>query len=583
MSDRFRVSDTLAKGVLVAALFLVFCAVAVTPAQAEGRGDYYSIGSPSLTDIWVDPVHGSDTNSGAVRAEALRTLTGAWDRIPGDSRLASGYRIWLVGGTYSEDMLPTGGWMESRHGTLQCPIIIEAADGPGTAVMPRMDVCNVSYLYLIGLHLRYGAENVLHLASCDHVLVRQCRIEGTGDLGTCDCPQEAFKANQCQYLYVEGSDISGGWDAALDFFAVQYGHIYDSSVHHAADWLLYLKGGSAYYTIDGNEIYDGSAAGFSAGQGSNFYYMVSPWLHYEVENIRFTDNVIHDVDGTGMCVYGGYDVLLADNTLYRVGKVSQSIEIMQGSRNFATGEPERCLQYLKEGGWGTDVPGAELRIPNRNVYVYDNIVYNPAGYQSQWCQFSFGAPVDTPSGTNVPSPARSDDNVQIAGNVIWNGPADLPLTGEYVPDTPTCNETQLRSDNAINTIMPRLIDPGHGDFRPAQGSDALAAMARAIPDFPGDDRPRPPLAPAGGLSNVIRYDRGGSPRTGASLPGAYASPDSPLAQATAIPSTAGEGTPTQSMPASRGGSRTSTPAIDSLYAAFILAAVAAVAGIRLRK
>ena len=89
----------------------------------------YDIGFPTLSDIWVDPLNGNDTNIGSGRADAVRTVAEAWNRIPQSVTLSStGYRIRLVGGDYPSYTLP--GWMESRLGTYQYPVIFEAADGP---------------------------------------------------------------------------------------------------------------------------------------------------------------------------------------------------------------------------------------------------------------------------------------------------------------------------------------------------------------------------------------------------------------------------------------------------------------------
>jgi hypothetical protein len=80
-----------------------------------------------------------------------------------------------------------------------------------------------------------------------------------------------------------------------------------------------LKGGTAYFRIEGNEVYDCGAIGFSAGQGTGFEFMVSPWLHYEAYDLKFVNNVVHDAQNAGMAVRGGYNILLAYNTLFRIG------------------------------------------------------------------------------------------------------------------------------------------------------------------------------------------------------------------------------------------------------------------------
>jgi len=485
----------------------------------------YDIGTPTLTDIWVDPINGNDTNSGVTRAQALRTISEAWRRIPmGTTLTTTGYQLMLVAGTYPDNSVPR--FWESRYGTYQSPIIIQAADGPGTVTLPSMNIFDCRYLYLIGLRVEAGGGDVLHFASCDHVLVRQTQVVGTGDIFNYESPQEACKANQCQYVYIEQSDISGAWDNAVDFVAVQYGHVVGNRIHRAQDWCIYLKGGSAYFRVEGNEIYDGGTGGFTAGQGTGFEFMESPWLHYEAYDIKFINNVIHDTEGAGMGVNGGYNIVLAYNTLYRVGERSHVIEVVFGLRG-CDGNTTRCREYLSAGGWGTATVGGEEPIPNRNVYIYNNVVYNPPGYQSQYQHFAIYGPRDPAGGSNIPSPARSDTNLQIRGNIIWNGPADHPLGIEESDQGcqsshPTCNATQLRSENAINTMEPQLANPAGGNFRPVSGGNVFRVTTFAIPNFPGADRPQPPLAPEGNLQNPVTRDRDGHPRTSSSPPGAYA-------------------------------------------------------------
>lgn len=482
---------------------------------------HYDIGTPTLTDIWVDPAAGNDANSGGARAQALRTLAEAWNRVPsGDTLSTTGYRIQLAPGRYTEDAMPT--WWDDRHGSQQCPIILQAADGPGTVTLAGMDVHDVHYMYLIGLRLEAHGGNVLHFASCDHVLLRDSELVGIGNIVTCDSPQESLKANQSQYVYVEDSDISGAYWAAVDYVSVQYGHVIGTTIHHAGDWGMYFKGGSAYLRVEGNEIYDAVTGGFSAGQGTGFEFMATPWLHYETYDVKFVNNVVHDTEGAGIAVNGSYNVLMAHNTLYRVGRTSHVIEAVQGLRG-CDGNTTQCHANLAAGGWGTATPGATERIPNRHIYIYNNIVYNPAGYQSQWQQFAIAAPVTPSGGTNIPNPSRADDDLQIRGNIIWNGPPTHPLGIEDVPGL-LVTEAQLRADNAINTVEPQLIDPAHGDFRLVPGGNVVSAVTFAPPDFTWTDAPSPPTVPDGNLSNAVPNDRSGNLRVAFATPGAYAGP-----------------------------------------------------------
>ena len=70
------------------------------------EGDF-EIGNPVLTEIWVDPLNGDDANNGATRAQALRTVRAAWNRIPAGTVLTeTGYRIQLVAGDYTTENFP---------------------------------------------------------------------------------------------------------------------------------------------------------------------------------------------------------------------------------------------------------------------------------------------------------------------------------------------------------------------------------------------------------------------------------------------------------------------------------------------
>ena len=481
----------------------------------------YDMGSPTLLDIWVDPVNGNDGRTGASRALALRTLTAAWNRIPRGVALTTGYRLLLTAGAHSQ----TPGWYDARQGSFAFPVILQAVDGEGTALLPNMDIYDCHYLYLLGLHLRSGGGDVLHLASCRSVLVRDCTIEGQGDIGNYDGPQEGMKVNQTQYLYVENCDISGGWDNAFDCVAVQYGHVIRSKIHRGGDWCMYVKGGSAHLRIEGNEFYDGRTGGFTAGQGTGFEYMVSPWLHYEAEDIKFVNNVVHHTGTVGLGVNGGYNILMAYNTLYKAVTNDHVIEVTQGSRS-CDGDTAQCDLNHAAGGWGLSSGGDGQYIPSRNVYIFNNLIYNPPGFGNGWSHFTVPGPVTPPAGSQVPSPSTVDFNLRIQGNLIWNGPVGHPLgIGEAgqggQPSNPTCHPTLVLAQNTLNQFQPQLIDPENGDFRPVPGGNVFGALTYAIPDFPGNDRPQPPLAPQGNLINTVPRDWTGLTRIQVGPPGAY--------------------------------------------------------------
>jgi len=503
-------------------LRIVFAALAMaTCAQAQvNHPAAYDIGSPTLQDIWVDPVNGNDTRSGLSRPQAVRSVTEAWDRIPQNANLiGTGYRIMLVAGHHTD--VPN--YWEARFGVSARPVIIQSADGVGAARMDTMNIFNCRYLYLIGIRLETGGGDVLHIDSCDHVLVRNCQVVGTGDIYTYASPQEGFKGNQSQYVYVEGSDISGAFDNAVDFVGVQYGHFISNRVHRALDWCMYLKGGSAYFTVDGNEFFDGGTGGFTAGQGTGFEYMVNPWLHYEAYDIKFINNVVHHTGTVGLGVNGGYNILIAYNTLYKAGTNDHVFEVVHGSRS-CDGLTLQCNANNAAGGWGGSGMDGQY-IPSRNVYIFNNLVYNPAGSDSDWNQFVVNGATVPPAGSKVPSPSYADTNVRIRGNLIWNG-SRIGINGGTGcgPGNPTCNDSQLVSDNTINTVEPQLVDPENGDYRAVVGGNVFQQTTYAVPSFDGGDRASPPTAPVGNLDNSVPADYLDVTRSGSGPPGAFAGP-----------------------------------------------------------
>ena len=442
-------------------------------------------GAPAFNQIWVDPAAGNDANGGGSRAVAVRTLSEAWRRVPINVNLTTGFQINLTAGTYPESAVPI--YWESRHGTQSAPILLKAIDGNGTARLPNMNVYDCRHLYILGLDISSGGGDVLHLDSCSNVLLRDTTIRGLGEIASYTVPQETLKVNQSQYIYVEHCDISGAWDNAVDFVSVQYGHVVGSRIHRSGDWAMYAKGGSASLTVAGNEFYDAGTGGFTAGQGTGFEFMVAPWLQYEAYDITFIDNVVHDTQGAGFGVNGGSNILMARNTLYRVGSRSHVIEVGFGSRS-CDGNQAACRAYLAQGGWGTAVVGGDEPIPNRNVFIYDNVVYNPDGYVSQWQQFAVAMPRTPSVGSNIPTPARADTNLQIRGNWIWNGAADHPLGIEQ-----TALAADVLAGNSINTVRPVLADPARGDYSLAPGVVSPVASVGLPPVLPPAPAPSPRL------------------------------------------------------------------------------------------
>jgi len=489
---------------------------AVSPST---KGRAYDIGEPVWTDLFVDAVAGDDDRDGATRDRAFRTLEAAWRSLPeGDQRRAT--RIRLVAGTHR------GAYLEDRRGTQEFPVLIEPADGPGTVVFrptPEGDAGSLQFLHCSHVYLQDFAIQVdggdgLHWEGCDHVLARRMRVRSRRSEGQ----DETVKANQCRHVYIEDCDIADAGDNCVDIVASQHGHIVRCKIHNSTDWGAYIKGGSAYWVVEGNEIFGCGTGGFTAGQGTGFQFMVSPWLHHEAYGIQVIDNVIHDCEGAGLGVNGGYNILMAHNTLYRVGSRSHLVEFVHGRRGCDGGAAADCQPYLDLGGWGS-TGEEEGFIPNRNVQFIGNLIYNPPGFRSAFQHFQIAGPVRPPAGSNAPDPSRADDHLVIRGNVLFNGPADMLLGIESDGDgcqDGDCTEAKLRAENVVNGPEPRLVDPENGDFRPVPGGWVSTLTTPAAQDFSWDDAPVRPAIPPGATDNMVLRDYSGALRPRPSPPGA---------------------------------------------------------------
>lgn len=488
----------------------------------------YDIGNPVLTTLHVAP-DGNDANDGLSPAAALRTLTAAWQKVPRGTLTGTGWRILLAPGSYSEASLPN--YMDGRRGSREFPILITAAQAGTVTLGGDLNVFDVHHLYLVNLTIApQPAGDALHCEQCTHLLVRDSTLSGGARVA-----QETIKVNQSQHVYLERNTISGAWDNAIDFVGVQYGHLVGNRVSDAGDWCAYAKGGSAYLRVEGNVFSRCGTGGFTAGQGTGFQFMSTPWLHYEAYGIRFVNNVVHDVEGAAIGAQGAFNVLFAHNTFYRIGTRSHVFEAVAGLRS-CDGRPgdagrERCQQYLDAGGWGTTVvdDGSNaVRIPNRNVLVYNNVFYNPAGVQSQWQHFQIVGAMSNPSGSGVPADARGDTGLVLRGNVVWNGSAAHPLgiegsdsSGPCPEGHAGCSPSVLRATNSIHTVEPQLANPAAGDFRPLAGGNLASFAVAAIPDFSWTELPARPLVPTGDTDNRVTTNHLGESRSAGNRVGAF--------------------------------------------------------------
>ena len=451
----------------------------------------------------MDPVHGSNSNDGSSRALAVSTVGAAWNLIPSDIQLSVGYRIQLVAGKYTQ--LPN--YWENKYGTKAYPIILNSVDGLHQAkFMSDINMYNVHYFYILGVDI-IPKVNCVHLELCSYFLLRNSELDGGARTA-----QDTFKANQCDHIYIEDSDIHGAFMNTIQYVGVQYGHIRGNNIHNSSDWCVYNKCGSAYIDVSNNDIYDCGTGGYLAGQGCGMEFMQYPWIHYQAYGISVTNNVIHNTDGAGLGVNGGYNIVMAHNTLFHVGSISHTLEFFHGGQGCNGYNISQCNYYHNHAGWGP-VAGEDQSIPNKHIYVINNIVYNVPPFHSQWSHFSVHGPVIPAAGSNVPSPSRADEDIRIIGNIIYNGPntsVDLGFeSGACEDSNPTCNPTLVTSLNAINKFVPSLINTASGDYRPTTGGGVLRYTGTvAIPTLSWSDTPTPKI-PDGARLILVNYTRAG--------------------------------------------------------------------------
>ena len=415
----------------------------------------------------VDAKRGRDGNPGSAR-RPLRTVRAAWERIAQGRALKRPVRVLVRPGRYGARALPN--YWERRWGTENAPIVITAARR-GTVSFAAVNLFDLRWVAFDGITFS-DRNDLFHCERCQHVLLTRSRLTGSPDE-----LHENVKVNQSQHIAITDSVISGAGDNAIDFVAVQYARITGNVIERANDWCAYAKGGSAFVLVARNRIRQCGTGGFTAGQGTGLQFMTAPYIRYEAYGIDVLDNTISDTEGAGIGVNGGYNVVVARNHLWNVGRRSHWLEVGYGSRS-CDGRPgdegrERCQQNLNAGGWGTtrvDDGSNYVRIPNRRVWLLGNVVDNPQAHGDQL--FSIAAPFDGPEqdGSGLTG-VRSDDALTIAGNLIAG--RDLPVGTE---DCAVC--PSLAAGNTLSAGTGIYVAPERGDLRLRPG---LAEPSPALP------------------------------------------------------------------------------------------------------
>ncbi|MEX1220448.1 MAG: right-handed parallel beta-helix repeat-containing protein [Solirubrobacterales bacterium] len=428
----------------------------------------FSSGTAGASQIWVDPIRGSDSAAGS-QVAPLRSLNQAWRRVPASNARTE---IILAAGDYRE--LSPNYW-ENKRGRI-------TVRANGAATLPAVNIFRVGGLSFRGIEFRGD----IHCELCTGFSLINVRANLTG-------AWEVIKINQSRGITIRNSHFSGAGDNVLDLVAVQRARIFANSFRDAGDWCGYVKGGSTDIVVRDNLFRDCGTGGFTVGQGTGFQFMTAPFLHYEANGVVVARNTVINAAGAGFGVNGGYNVLFLDNVAFGVGQRSHLVEAVFGLRS-CDGSPEmndpvrlRCARFLRTGGWGTtridSVDGGVVSIPNRNVFFIGNIFSSPTNtWTGDQAFMSLRGPIGSQPGSGVPGGASGDTRLVFRRNIFWTQPAEmeLGLGTACQSDNPSCNSGQLRRDNLFNRWQPGLRTASSGHLIPT-GAAASYRSRRVAP------------------------------------------------------------------------------------------------------
>lgn len=486
---------------------------------------------------------------------------------------------------------------EQRMGAYAAPVIIrgegadsEYVDEYGDARSPdlrprihfRLELRGVQYLYLQNLRVlvdgtRPSGLHAVHVQTfrdmpgylrTDHVLFRECEIDGgwrPGPAGV-ESSGEVLKANHCRSLFVERCEIHGAGAVngnCIDLIQVRFGHVVECHLHQAADWCMYAKGGSAFIRVDGNRIHGDLAAGggprgFSVGEGTDCSSLEAPYWHAEAYAIQFVNNLVYDFPGAGVNVQGGHHVLIAHNTFFNVGaglvggQPQQAVALRFGNRNChdmsatcgsrLAGDPARQA-------WVTTSGDDVSMVPNRFVYLLNNVILNDRTPPMGFNVFEIASPIGTPAElaargspgalypdpASLPFPVLADQDLYVRGNVVSvldSTGVRLTTAGETLIGSGYSGAVDFRTDfgtyNRLDATPPDLdratpadaaafLRPRAAIAAPPPGTVPPPVWGAGLPDLPVGEPTRD--TPFPGIHDVY-MDFDGICRGSGAFPGA---------------------------------------------------------------
>ena len=457
------------------------------PPRPEGPppviGGRFVPGSPPAEALYVNAENGDDTATGDAPERALQTLQVAWDKA---RERQSGQHIVLAAGRYA------GATFGDREGTQAAPVFVTPADdlvdGTAAVITGPLSLVDVHSVYLDRLSFEVAEPTALSCSRCAQVLWRALQVEHTGD-------GPAVAADHSEDVFAEDLVVRTAGTAGIEWRASTYGHVMACAVHGGTEAGIRARAGAAYLRVEGNDVTD-AAAGYVLGPVSDVAELNTPWLHYEVYGVRVVNNLGRHLTGPAVAVFGGYNVLVAYNTFFRVAPGAAAVVVDAGARTCS--DEADCAGHAAAGGWTGVVPA--LR-----VLVFDNLLFNPEDAPALSAHLS----VSDAAGL-------TGSGFSFAGNVFWGAPASAAWSVPAGVDTAALDER-----NRVNLAAPVLRDAEGGDLRLAETTWLAGVPTFAPTPFDWGDRPMMPAVPAGDTENVVPRNRSGNARPTRSNPGAY--------------------------------------------------------------
>ncbi len=281
--------------------------------------------------IYVAP-DGNDTNDGATRATAWRSLANAGAQLqPGD-------RVDVFTGTYA------CGVQIGVAGTAARPVWIRSVDGPLKAAFNcggagiGFHFVSAKYVALDGLDINTTQLDGVTIDSgigptftdlSDHITIMNSHVHGTGAAGIHVTQATNIDIFSNEIDTTEGFGPNAGGQG-IDLVGVHGARIVANTVHDiTTNTAIQVRGGAQNTRIAANRI-SNSLEGIHLGGTSDRPFFLPPDSDVEGDGVIAHSNVITGSIGTAFAALGCKSCLIANNTV-AITSSTQTIRLLPGN------------------------------------------------------------------------------------------------------------------------------------------------------------------------------------------------------------------------------------------------------------